>query len=527
MKLLKFEVTDDRIGEVLTPDAIQFVHDLSFQFSSRIEQLLEMRNEVHRQIREGKRPKFLQETRGIREGDWQVSPYPVFLADRRVEITGPAERKMMINAFNSGANVYMADFEDSLTPTWRNLMYGQINLKDFVDGQLAYISPEGKRYEIGTDPAILFVRPRGLHLFEETFPGGKIPACLVDFGLFFFHNAKKLLDKGFAPCFYLPKLESYHEAKLWADIFDWAEKRIGLPHGVTKATVLIEHILASFQMEEILYELRDYSAGLNCGRWDYIFSYIKTFAHDPLFIVPDRSEVTMDKGFLKAYVDLLIKTCHRRGTFAMGGMAAQIPIKHDPEANRDALEKVKADKIREVTSGHDGTWVAHPGLVGPVKQIFDEYMPEPNQIHNLRNDVSVSADDLLRVPEGSITEQGVRLNINVALQYLMNWLNGTGCVAINYLMEDAATAEISRVQLWQWLHHNVELADGQRFTQELFKTFLQEERQKIEANMLIPPKYLEKAVQLLTDLVLSEELQEFLTIPAYQMIPRYGGEPKN
>ncbi len=511
----------ERYSEIVNEKSLGFVYKLVDEFGSRAELLLEDRIKVKEQIKKRMHPDFLEETRSVREGDWKVSPFPKEVADRRIEITGPVNRKMVINALNSGANVFMADFEDSNSPTWENCILGQINLKDAVQGRLAYDSPEGKKYRVRNDPAVLFVRPRGLHLFEVhlKYKGSPIPASLIDFGLYFFNNAKQLVQKGSAPYFYLPKLQSYHEAKLWDDIFTFAEQYLGLEHGITKATVLIEHILASFQMDEILYALKDHSLGLNCGRWDYIFSFIKTFADNPKFILPDRSSITMDKGFLNAYVQLLIQTCHKRGTFAMGGMAAQIPISSNHEASMTALDKVYKDKLREVKAGHDGTWIAHPGLLEVARKPFDEFMPTPNQIHKKISERIISQTDLLEVPEGSITEEGVRLNINVGLQYLTNWLAGNGCVAINHLMEDAATAEISRSQLWQWLHNSVTLDDGKEFNKNLFNQWLEEERNKLSAGSLVSlEKELSLAEQLFRELTEQETIEEFLTVPAYSLL---------
>src|SRR3989441_6511819 len=414
-------------------------------------------------------PDFLSATRSVRDSEWRVAPAPKDLQDRRVEITGPTDRKMLINALNSGARVFMADFEDANAPTWSNLVEGQVNLIDAIERRIGFTSPEGKEYRLNDRVATLVVRPRGWHLDERHVEVGGTPVSgsLLDFGLYFFHNAERLLTKGSGPYFYLPKLESHLEARLWNDVFNFAQDELGLPRGTIRATVLIETILAAFEMDEILYELKDHSAGLNCGRWDYIFSFIKKFRNRPDFVLPNRAQVTMDRPFLNSYVQLLIKTCHRRGIHAMGGMAAQIPIKNDPAANEKALDKVRQDKLREVKAGHDGTWVAHPGLVPIAKAIFDEYMKTPNQIHVKREEVSVSAKDLLAVPTGEITEAGLRLNINVGLQYLEAWLRGNGCVPIYNLMEDAATAEISRAQVWQWVRHKARLADGRVIGKEL------------------------------------------------------------
>ena len=421
---------------ILTPEARAFLLKLAAKFEPRRQELLAQRRAVQKEIDAGKLPDFLADTAGIREGAWRVAPIPQDLQDRRVEITGPVDRKMIINALNSGASVFMADFEDSNSPTWSNNIEGQNNLRDAVRGTIEYINPEGKRYELGSQTATLMVRPRGWHLDEKHFlaEGKPISASLFDFGLFFFHNAAALLKKGSGPYFYLPKMESHLEARLWNDVFCLAQDELQIPRGSIRATVLIETIFAAFEMEEILYELREHSAGLNCGRWDYIFSFIKKFRSHPDFVLPDRSEVTMEVHFLSSYVELLIQTCHRRGIHAMGGMAAQIPIRNDAAANEQALEKVRRDKLREVKAGHDGTWVAHPGLVPVAKAIFDEYMPEPNQISRQRVNHAVRAQDLLAVPKGEITEAGLRWNIDVGLQYLHSWLRGSGCVPIYNLM---------------------------------------------------------------------------------------------
>src|SRR5213080_3560106 len=454
----------ERSEEVLTPLALQLLASLHRRFNARRLELLNARARRQALLDDGSLPQFLADTAAVRAGDWRISPIPADLADRRVEITGPVDRKMIINALNSGARVYMADFEDSKAPTWRNNLEGQLNLRDAVRGTIEFTSPEGKRYTLAPQTATLMVRPRGWHLDEKhvTVDGHPISASLFDFGLFFFHNAKALIAKGTGPYFYLPKLESHLEARLWNDVFNFAQDALGIPRGTIRATVLIETILAAFEMDEILYELKDHSAGLNCGRWDYIFSFIKKFRHRPGFVLPNRVRVTMDRHFLKSYVDLLIHTCHRRRAHAMGGMAAQIPIKHDPVANEAALEKVRQDKLREVRAGHDGTWVAHPGLVPVAAQVFDASMPGPNQLHVARDDVRVTASDLLAVPEGEITEAGLRTNVDVGIQYLESWLRGSGCVPIYNLMEDAATAEISRSQVWQWMRHGARLADGRQ-----------------------------------------------------------------
>ena len=453
--------------DILNSEAQAFLSKLSARFEGRRQELLARRKVVQLKLDGNWRPDFLPETESVRQGNWKVAAIPHDLVDRRVEITGPVDRKMIINALNSGANVFMADFEDSNSPTWSNNIDGQQNLRDAILGTIQYVSPEGKRYELGAKLATLVVRPRGWHLDEKHYriDGRPISGSLFDFGLFFFHNAKALIDKGTGPYFYLPKLESHLEARLWNDVFCFAQDELGIPRGTIRATVLIETILAAFEMDEILYELREHSSGLNCGRWDYIFSFIKKFSAHPEFVLPDRSLVTMEAHFLSSYVELLIQTCHRRGIHAMGGMAAQIPIRNDAAANEEALEKVRRDKLREVRAGHDGTWVAHPGLVPIAKQIFDQYMPEPNQIAKPRIDRTITAKDLLEVPTGEITEKGLRWNIDVGLQYLASWLGGSGCVPIYNLMEDAATAEICRAQVWQWVRHGARMSDGQVVTE--------------------------------------------------------------
>jgi malate synthase len=454
-----------------------------------------------------------------------VASIPDDLQDRRVEITGPVDRKMIINALNSGAYVFMADFEDSHTPTWGNNLDGQINLRDAINRNIDFTSPEGKHYALGEKLATLLVRPRGWHLVEKhmSVDGEKVSGSLFDFGLYFFHNAKNLLEKGSGPYFYLPKLESHLEARLWNDVFVRAQDKLGIPNGTIRATVLIETITAAFECEEILYELRDHSAGLNCGRWDYIFSCIKKFRNDRDFCLADRGLVTMTTHFMHSYSQLVIKVCHRRGAHAIGGMAAQIPIKNDPEANEAALEKVRQDKLREAGDGHDGTWVAHPGLVALAKEAFDKEMKGPNQIERRREDVNVTAEDLLKFgPEEPITEQGLRTNINVGIQYLGSWLAGIGCVPIFNLMEDAATAEISRSQIWQWIHSpKGVLDDGRKVSVALFREMLAEELKKVEA-IVGPENFASgaypKAAQLFDDLTSDDQFTEFLTLPAYEMI---------
>ena len=509
--------------EVLNIDALKFIAKLVKLCRTRLKELLALRKEFQKQIANGEFPKFLPESVDIRNSNWTVAPLPEDLLDRRVEITGPVDRKMIINALNSGANIFMADFEDSNSPTWNNNVQGQINLRDAIEKTITYTNPDGKIYKLNDKIAVLMVRPRGWHLVEKhlLIANEPIPGALMDFGLYIFHNAKKLISNGTGPYFYLPKMQSHLEARLWNDIFIFSEKELGLPVGIIKATVLIEHILASFEMDEILYELRNHSAGLNCGRWDYIFSFIKTFHHYSQFILPDRSQVTMDRDFLKAYVELLIKTCHKRKVHAMGGMAAQIPIKNDPEANAQAIFKVKQDKIREVNAGHDGTWVAHPGLVEVAKSVFDEKMKTPNQINITRDDVQISENDLLKIPKGTITENGIRINIKVGITYLSSWLGGNGCVPIMNLMEDAATAEICRSQLWQWIHHKARIENGQIITPELFKTILHDELQKIRSevseNSFITMNY-QNAANIFEKITLDNNFTEFLTLEAYKYL---------
>ncbi|MDQ2948174.1 MAG: malate synthase A [Acidobacteriota bacterium] len=502
-------------SQILTPAAMAFLSELNTRFEPTRQKLLAARVERLQQLRQGKLLDFLPDTAEVRAGNWKVAPIPADLEDRRVEITGPVDRKMIINALNSGANVFMADFEDSNSPTWRNLIDGQINLRDAIRGEITFTSPEGKPYKLGEKTAVLFVRPRGWHLVEKHVlaAGEPISASLFDFGLFLFHNAATQLQRGTGPYFYLPKMESHLEARLWNDVFCFAQDYLNIPRGTIRATVLIETIPAAFEMDEILFELKDHSAGLNCGRWDYIFSFIKKHSFRPDWVLPDRSQVTMDRHFLASYVNLLIQTCHRRGIHAMGGMAAQIPIKNDEEANQRAIEKVRLDKLREVKAGHDGTWVAHPGLVGVAKAVFDEHMPGPNQISRPPADVHVTASDLLKVPEGQVTQQGLELNIDVGIQYLEAWLRGNGSVPIYNLMEDAATAEISRAQLWQWAHHNARTSDGTVVTVELVKNTIP----KVLDKLGNPGKF-SLAAKLFEDMTAAPAIPDFLTIAAYEHI---------
>jgi malate synthase len=510
--------------QVLSSAALDFVAELQRRFGAERERLLARRAELQAKLDQGWKPDFLPETRTIRESDWTVAPLPKDLLDRRVEITGPVDRKMVINALNCGASVYMADFEDASTPTWANLIEGQINLRDAVRRTITFDDPEsGKHYGLNAKTAVLLVRPRGWHLPEAHLlvDGAPVAGALFDFGLFFFHNAKELVARGTGPYFYLPKLESHLEARLWNEVFVHAQKVLGLPKGTIKATVLIETIMAAFEMDEIIFELKDHMGGLNCGRWDYIYSFIKKFAEDPRAILPDRAQVTMTTHFLQSYVRLLIKTCHRRNVHAMGGMAAQVPIKNDPAANEAAMTKVRADKEREANEGHDGTWVAHPGLVALAKDVFDNKMPVPNQIARKRQDVHVTAADLLKVPSGTITEAGLRSNINIGLGYLESWLRGIGCVPLYHLMEDAATAEISRSQVWQWRRHGAVLADGRKVTRELCRETLEEELAKLKASASKGQRF-DDAAKLFLAMVESDRFVEFLTLPAYERIAREG-----
>jgi malate synthase len=509
--------------EILTPEAFAFVAVLARTFGERRDVLLAKRMERQAKLDAGELPHFLPETAHIRSGDWKVAPVPADLQDRRVEITGPTDRKMVINALNSGAKVFMTDFEDSNAPTWENMIEGQINLRDAIRRTITYTSPEGKDYKLNENTAVMMIRPRGWHLDEKHMlvDGKPVPGSLFDFGLYFYTNAKELLARGSGPYFYLPKMESHLEARLWNDVFELAQEIAGIPPGTIKATVLIETILAAFETEEILYELRDHSAGLNCGRWDYIFSFIKKFRSRPDFVLPDRALVTMTVPMMRNYSLLVIKNCHKRGVHAMGGMAAQIPIKNNPEANNTALDKVRADKLREAQDGHDGTWVAHPGLVPVALEVFDEVMPQPNQINRHRQDVEVTETDLLRVPEGPITEQGVRWNIKVGIQYVEAWLRGNGCVPLYNLMEDAATAEISRTQIWQWLKHQSTLADGRLFTEALYDQWLQQEMAAIRSEIgdkRFDEGQFARASQLFIQMSKADPFVDFLTLPAYAFI---------
>ncbi len=513
-----------RFDEMLTPAALDFVARLQREFNPAREALLAARHERQARFDAGELPDFLAETRHIREGEWRVAPITTpDLQKRWVELTGPTDRKMLINALNSGADVYMADFEDANTPTWENMVEGQINLVDAIRRTISFANPDGRTYQLDERTATLLVRPRGWHLPEKhvLVDGSPISGALFDFGLYFFHNARQLLERGSAPYFYLPKLESHREARLWNDVFQLAQDALNIPRGTIKATVLLEIVTSAYEMDEILYELRDHSAGLNAGRWDYIFSIIKKFHSRPDFILPDRVQVAMTVPFMRAYTELLVKTCHRRGAFAMGGMAAFIPSRRDPQVNEVALPRVRDDKQRESRDGFDGTWVAHPDLVPVAREVFAEFMGDrANQIDRQRPEVSVDSQQLLdlRVPGGQVTEAGLRSNISIGIQYIESWLRGTGAAAIFNLMEDAATAEISRSQVWQQIHHGATLSNGQRVTRELVEQFEEEELEKIRASQgaaAAPNNRLDEARGLFDEVALSDEFVEFLTLPAY------------
>ena len=513
-----------RGAEVLTPEALGLVAALHRRFDARRLELLEARRDRQAGFNAGELPDFLDETAEIRAADWTVGAIPADLQDRRVELTGPVDRKMIINALNSGAKVFMADFEDATSPTWANLVEGQVNLKDRWRGELAFTDPvSGKAYALGPNPAVLMVRPRGWHLPEAhvRVDGQEVSGSLFDFALYVVHNAKAALAQGSGPYFYLPKMESRLEARLWNEVFVHAETALGLPAGSIKATVLIETLPAAFEMDEILYELKDHIVGLNCGRWDYIFSFIKRLGRRPEFLTPDRAVMTMDRAFLRAYSLKLIQTCHRRGAFAMGGMAAQIPVKGDNRANEIAFARVRADKEREATDGHDGTWVAHPDMVPLAMEVFDRLMPTPNQLDRLRDDIAITQDDMLQMHQGARTERGLRENIRVGVQYIEAWLRGRGAVPLYNLMEDAATAEISRAQIWQWLKFEADLDDGRKTTPDLFKAALADEMARLRET-LTPAVYdkgrFPEAVELFSSMSLAEGFEEFLTLPAYRLL---------
>jgi malate synthase len=513
-------------GEVLTEDSVRFVAELHRRFDGRRRELLERRRERHRELDQGGTLDFIPETREIREGDWQVAPAPPDLQNRRVEITGPTDRKMVINAMNSGAEGFMTDFEDSNSPTWQNMVQGQINLTDAIEGTIS-LEEGDKSYSLGEETATLLVRPRGWHLPEKhVLVGGEpVSGALFDFGLYFHRNAKRLMQKGSGPYFYLPKMESHLEARLWNEVFTFAQSECEIPHGTVKATVLIETIPAAFEMEEILYELRDHSAGLNAGRWDYIFSMIKCFRERPEMILPDRNKVTMTVPFMRAYTELLVKTCHRRGAHAMGGMAAFIPSRKKPEINEGAIEKVREDKAREAGDGFDGTWVAHPDLVDVAMEEFDKVLQgRDNQVDRQREDVSVTAGELLDAASAGDdhTDEGLRNDVNVGIQYISSWLRGNGAAAINNMMEDAATAEISRSQVWQWVHHGVSLDTGEKVTADLVRRYAEEELEKIREEVGDEFFYSQgrpdESRELFEQVALAEDYPEFLTLPAYERL---------
>ena len=518
----------ERFDEVLTDDALAFVGELHERFEPRRRELLRLRGERREELAAGGTLDFLGDTRDVREGDWRVAPPPPDLQDRRVEITGPTDRKMVINALNSGARGFMSDFEDSNSPTWENMIGGHVNLADAIAGTIEFDSEEGKHYELGDDVATLLVRPRGWHLPERHLTAGGVPiaGAFADFGFHFFHNARPLLDAGSGPYFYLPKMESHLEARLWNDVFQFAQDAVGIDRGTIKATVLIETLPAAFEMDEILYELREHSAGLNAGRWDYMFSAIKCFRERPEYLLPDRNSVTMTAPFMRAYTELLVKTCHRRGAHAMGGMAAFIPSRSDEEANRTAMAKLREDKGREAGDGFDGTWVAHPDMVAAATEEFDRVLADrPNQVERQRDDVSVSAGDLLDIPStpGEITLEGLRSDVNVGIQYISSWLRGNGAAGIYGLMEDAATAEISRSQVWQWIRHGAELDDGRTVTAELVRETEDEQLERIRAEIGDDEWFEsegrpEASRALFEEVALADDFVEFLTLPAYDYL---------
>lgn len=509
---------------VLTPEALGFVAAIARRFEDERTRLLDVRAKRQEAWDNGALPGFLEETSSVREGDWKIRGVPADLSKRWVEITGPTDRKMVINALNSGADVFMADFEDALSPTWDNVIEGQVNLNDYWKGDLAFTDPKsGKDYAVGDSPAMLIVRPRGWHLVENHIyvDGKPVAGAFVDFGLYVFHNARMLVDRGSAPYFYLPKMESYQEARLWNDVINHAQEALGLEVGTIKVTVLIETLPAAFEMDEILYELRDHIVGLNCGRWDYIFSFIKVLRNNPDYVLPDRGQVVMGDAFLRAYSLLLIATCHKRGAYAMGGMAAQIPNRRDPEANANAMAAVNADKKREVTDGHDGTWVAHPDLVPVARKIFEELMPGDNQLDKMPAADNIGQPELLEIHDGTRTEEGLRMNIRVGVQYIEAWLRGSGAVPLYNLMEDAATAEISRTQVWQWLKHGATLEDGRTVTKDLVDQLFTEEmnglREALGADTYDSGRFNE-AIEIFRTLLASDDPDPFLTLSAYNYI---------
>ncbi len=513
-----------RFDEILTKEALAFVAELHKKFEKRRAELMDARVKRQSRFDKGELPDFLNETRKIRESDWKIGKLPADLIDRRVEITGPVDRKMVVNALNSGAEVFMADFEDACAPSWQNLIEGQLNLKDRWDNKIDFTDAQtGKAYKLGAKLATLVVRPRGWHLMEDhvTVGGQPVSGALFDFALYFFHCAQKARAAGSGPYFYLPKIESHQEARLWDDVFVFAERKFKMLKGTIKATVLIETLPAAFEMDEILYELRDHIAGLNCGRWDYIFSFIKRLGKNKRFLTPDRGVMTMDRAFLRAYSLLLIRTCHRRGAFAMGGMAAQIPVKGDAVKNEAAFTKVRQDKEREAGDGHDGTWVAHPDLVPIASEVFNRLMKSSNQLDKLRRDVQVTRDQMIEMHSGERTEDGLRQNIRVGIQYIEAWLRGRGAVPLYHLMEDAATAEISRAQVWQWLYHRAKLADGREVTPELFESVLKDEMAKVRdaiGHEAYDKGRFAEAIDLFREMSLAHDFAEFLTIPAYKLI---------
>ena len=513
----------EQYNDLFTSELVKFLTELHSKFNNERIALLHARAMKQVEFDLHQLPKFLPETEEIRNGKWVCNPLPKDLLDRRVEITGPVERKMVINALNSGSSTFMADFEDSNSPTWENCMDGQRNLSDAVNRTISFENENGKKYELCENLATLLVRPRGLHLEEKNieFNGEKASGSLIDFGIYFFRNAKILNENGSGPYFYLPKLEHYKEAKWWNDVFKFSQDYLEIPHGTIKATVLIETITAAFQLDEILYELKEHSSGLKCGRWDYIFSYIKKFRNLPEFLVPDRDQVTMASHFMSAYSKRVIQVCHKRNVHAMGGMAAQIPVKNNEAENEVAYAKVRADKEREVKNGHDGTWVAHPGLVSVAKKIFDEFMPTPNQIDKKFEEYHITEENLLEIPKGTITENGVRKNINVGILYIESWLMGVGAAALYNLMEDAATAEISRTQIWQCLKNEAKLHDGRTLMPEMVLNWQEEELDKIK-KYVGEDRYnsgkFELATELFDDLILNDNFAEFLTLKAYQFI---------
>jgi len=510
--------------QILTPEAIEFLSELATRFTSKRNKLLAARTQQQQEIDRGNLPEFISETDSIRNSEWKIRGIPQDLLDRRVEITGPVERKMVINALNANVKVFMADFEDSLAPNWEKVIDGQINLRDAVNGTISHTNEAGKIYQLKPDPAVLVCRVRGLHLPEKhvTWRGEAIPGSLFDFALYFFHNHKNLLAKGSGPYFYLPKTQAWQEAAWWSEVFSYTEDRFSLPRGTIKATLLIETLPAVFQMDEILHALRDHIVGLNCGRWDYIFSYIKTLKNHPDRVLPDRQVVTMDKPFLSAYSRLLIKTCHKRGAFAMGGMAAFIPSK-DATRNAQVLNKVKADKALEANNGHDGTWIAHPGLADTAMAVFNEVLGDnTNQLFVTRDDdAPITAEQLLAPCEGERTEEGMRANIRVAVQYIEAWISGNGCVPIYGLMEDAATAEISRTSIWQWIHHQKTLSNGKPVTKALFRQMLGEELRVVQDELgehRFSSGRFEEAARLMEQITTADELVDFLTLPGYRLL---------